>query len=753
MALFSLFPVFLFGQEVQLKGQVRDKEGGKLPLANVMVLPDSLIVPTDLDGESAVKVREGEKRIRVTYTGYQTLFSRVLLQKDTSIVFILHPAIEQLQEVAVTANPYSQEKLVNSARTGTTTLSRKEISEIPVFGGEADVIKTLQLLPGTAKGVQGSSDLFVRGGAADQNLILLDGTPVYNTSHLFGFLSVFNADVLEKVEAVTGGFSAEYGGRLSSILDITSRNNIAPKTKVSGNIGLISSRLFVAQPLLKDKLGIWLAGRRTYIDKVVELTGEKLPYYFYDLNGKITFRPTEQDQFSISYFGGRDHLDLSEEEGEGFGFTSTYVARNNSQTLQWQHWSQGNWQTELSLFHSSFGYDIINIFEEDQLKAFSSIEDYGAKFTFRKESGWKEGKLKTGFEWIRHQLSPNVVSSTGLFSDYLESSVGQEVAAHEVAGFIQQEWQLTPKWLINAGVRGSLALVEYENYFVPEPRLSLRYALQEGEALKFSYSRMAQYMHRISSSAISTPTDIWYTVTDSIQPQKAHQWALVWQKFLNRPKVLLSAGAYYKSMQNLIGFEEGASLLLNTDFESQLIQGKGKAYGLELLMRKEAGKLTGWLSYTLAWSWRQYPGIMEGEWFPARYDRRHNGALVMQYAFHDRWSASMVWEYMSGSRFTPIIGQYVVLSPVVSGVDLIPEYSEINAVKLSDTHRLDLGLRYRSKADRRFRWDLFIGANNVYNRASPIGIFIEQDEADGSLHYTQPGLFGLLPFINFGFNF
>ncbi len=754
LLLFLWFPVLLFGQTVQLKGVVKEAGGENLPHATIFILPDSIFIPSDLEGYFSVKLKAGYKSIRVSYTGYESYFSNLLLSKDTSVAFFLNPVIGQLREVAVTANPYSLENLLRSGRTGTTTLSRKDISAIPVMGGEADIIKTVQLLPGTVRGMEGSSDFFVRGGAADQNLVLLDGAPIYNTSHLFGFISVFNPDVLEKTEAITGGFPAEYGGRLSSILDITSRNKVAPKTHVAGNIGLIASRLFVEQPLLKDKLSIWVAGRRTYVDQVIKLTGQELPYYFYDLNGKVIFQPTNYDQFSFSYFRGEDNLNLSQAEDEdNYGFTSTYTAASKSQVARWRHWNPGGWNTDLSLFHTSFDYSIINIFQEDQLKAFSNIEDYGLKFSFQKKTAGEEGRLQSGFEWIRHGVSPNVVSSTGLFTDFLDNSVAEGIVAHEVAAYLQHDWQLSDRWLFGTGVRVSAGLVQEKEYVIPEPRFFARYALQENQALKLSYSRMAQYMHRISNSAISTPTDIWYTVTDSIQPQKAHQVSMAWQNFLTEPKIFLSAEAYYKSMTDLIGFEEGTNLVLNPDFESKLIQGKGRAYGLELLLRKEAGSLTGWLSYTLAWSWRQYNEINSGNWFPSRYDRRHNGALVMQYKLSNRWSASMVWEYISGSRFTPVIGQYVVISPVLSGVDIIPLYSGINEVKLSDTHRLDLGIRYQNNPDNRFRWNLFAGVNNLYNRASPIGIFIEQDEIDGSLRYIQPGLFGLLPFINFGFHF
>ena len=752
--LISLFCPGMIQAQVELSGLVNDVNGEKLSFANVLVLPDSIIVPADDEGDFTIDINPGPKDIIITYTGFETLNVSFDLRTDTVIVFTLFPGIGQLDEVTINADKYSQELLVQSTRTGTTTLEKEDITAIPVLGGEADVIKTLQLLPGMVRGVEGSSDLFVRGGAADQNLVLLDGATIYNTSHLFGFLSVFNTDILEKVEAVNGGFPARYGGRLSSVIDITSNNSIAKKTSVSGDIGLIASRLYVEQPLIEDKASIWLAGRRTYIDQVVKLIGEELPYYFYDLNGKFMFKPGKYDQIDLSHYSGEDILDIyRDRDNDGNGFSSTFGSGNSSQSLQWKHWNPYSFKSELTITRTAFEYRIRNAFDDNELIALSDIEDYSARFIIEKDSVWRDAKITAGLEWINHEVSPNIINTEGSYVQFAESSVTGGKTAQELAAHIQQEWSLSNKLMVNAGFRGSMALVENASYFTPEPRLSIRYSLRDSESLKFSYSRMAQYMHRISNSAVSTPTDIWYPVTDSVKPQTAHQLALAWQKFYSKKDVFVSAEIYHKTMDKLVGYEEGTNLFLNTDFESKLIQGRGVAYGLELLLRKEAGRLTGWLSYSLSWSNRQFDEINDGNWFKARYDRRHNGALVMQYKLNKRLKASMVWEFISGARFTPVIGQYVSLAPTQTGVDLIPIFSEINAVKLSDTHRLDLGLKYSSKPGQKFSWYWFVGVNNLYNRANPVGITIEEDETDGSLRYAQPGLFGLLPFVSYGFKF
>ncbi len=750
---FFLYPFALLGQ-INLNGAVKSTEGDILPMANILILPDSLIITSGMGGKFEVRISAGEKQLIISYTGYETLNATIFLQSDTTVAFRLPTKVAQLKEVIVNADRFSPEDIVQSTRMSTTTIAQKDIYAIPVLGGEADVIKTLQLLPGTVRGVEGSSDLFVRGGAADQNLVLLDGAPIYNTSHLFGFLSVFNPSILDNVEAINGAFPAEFGGRLSSILNINSRAEVVDQRKISADIGLLASRLYVEQPLIKKKASFWLAGRRTYIDQVVKTIGEELPYFFYDVNGKLILQPSSKNKIEFSFYSGEDILDIfRDRNNDGDGFLTSYSSGNSSQSFIWTQALASRWVSKISLTRSAFQYNISNRFEENAVTALSDIEDYSAKIIFVKDSAWRNSTIKVGAEWIRHSINPNIINSTGTIAEILESSTSAGKLAHELAFHAQQITPISTSLSVNAGFRGSAGVVNGKNYFVPEPRLSLRYALNTKQSVKLSYSRMAQYMHRISNSAISTPTDVWYTVTDVIKPQTSHQVAAAWQWFGSRKKIFMSTEVYYKTMRNLIGYEEGTNLFFNTDFESKLIQGNGRAYGAEVLVRKETGKLTGWVSYTLSWSGRQFDLINGGSWFPSRYDRRHNGAIVAQYAVGTQWAGSLVLEFISGSRFTPVIGQYVVLAPTLTGVDLIPVYSGINAVKLADTHRLDAGIKFMSKPDKKFQWHWFAGVYNVYNRASPVGLFIEQNETDGSLKYSQPGLFGLLPFISYGFEF
>lgn len=742
-------------QTHQLKGFVNDSTGAALSSAHIQVwTPKKKTITSGEHGDFSLTVPKGEIRIEISYTGFKKLSRLLFVQSDTIIVFQLESKAEELNEVIISADRTFQSDQFETTRMSTNTLSGKEISSIPVLGGEADLIKTLQLMPGVTKGADGTTDLFVRGGAADQNLVLLDGAPVYNTGHLFGFLSVFNPDILDKVESINGAFPSEYGGRLSSILDVSSKIGFPTKTKVKGNVGLLATRLMIEQPLVKDKFSIWVAGRRTYVDQVVKAIGQELPYYFYDFNGKILYRPRANNRLEITFYEGNDVLsfaNLSRASLRNRNITNEFVLGNSSQTLRWDR-TYRNFNSTLSIYRTAFQYSIKNTFQENRLAVNSSIEDVGSKWVLSTDSLRKKFSFKTGLELIRHQVEPNRINTTGEISELLKTSSTTPQTSYETSAFLQADGKLTSNLRYSAGIRVSSAFVDQTFYFNPEPRIAFRFSLDSMTAIKLSYSRMSQYLHRVSSAAVAFPTDIWYPVTRNVKPQTADQIALGIQRTLPNQNLFINVEGYYKWMHQLIGYREGASLLLNVDFEKQLVQGQGRAYGLEVLVKKEQGKLTGWISYTWSKAERQYDVVNGGEWFLARYDRRHNAALVVNYQLSKRWSVSSVFEFISGSRFTPIIGQYAVPSPTLVGVDLIPVYAPMNSVKLADTHRLDIGVKFRPKPDKRFQGEWFAGVYNVYNRAAPIGVFI-MSNGDGSFRYEQPGLFGLLPFVSYGFKF
>ena len=746
---FLLPTIGIYAQQVQLKGTVQDTEGLTLPAAYVHFPQLNQTAVTNESGNFTLTIPKGKWQVNISYLGYKDFKKNIQFQSDTSLVFVLESSQTVLKDVVVTGDRFRQSEILTTTRMSTVTLSSAEINAIPVLGGEADVIKVIQLLPGAARGVEGSTDLFIRGGGADQNLVLFDGAPVYNTGHLFGFLSVFHPDAVESAESINGAFPAQYGGRLSSILDIRSQSVLADETSVKGNVGLIASRLMIEQPIVKQKLSVWVSGRRTYIDQVIKLTGEELPYFFYDVNAKLIYQPSERDKFELGYYIGDDLLDFAGDSDRNI--QSNFTIGNQSFTFKWLRKLSSGWDSELTLFRTKFRYTIKNTFEDSELFIASQIEDQGGKWQLSKSfhTNWR---LTSGVEVLQHQVDPNVINTSGEISELLESSATPKQNVTEASVFTQLDYDAGKRWAFSAGFRFSTALVRDANYYNPEPRFFVRYLLDENTTVKASYSRMFQYLHRVSSAAVALPTDIWYPVTNGVLPQSSHQIALSYQKRLPKHDLFLSVEAYYKSLNQLIGYREGASVAFNTEFEEQLVQGIGRAYGLELLLKKEAGKLTGWIAYTLSRAERQFDEVNNGDWFLARYDRRHNLSVVGNYAFNDRWSFSAVFEFLSGARFTPIIGQYVSPVPTGLGVNLIPVYAPLNSVKLADTHRLDLGIKLRNKAHRKIKGEWFFGIYNIYNRASPIGISIEVDE-NGGLRYEQPGLFGTIPSISYSFEF
>ncbi|HTE32743.1 MAG TPA: TonB-dependent receptor [Chryseolinea sp.] len=749
-----LFIIQFIACAQRVSGTVYSEAGLPLPSAHIFLPRFNKSFATDSLGAFAFEHPAGSLHVEVSFTGYKKSIQSLTIKRDTVFHFVLESKTEQLDEVVISGEKVLQSDQFESTRSSVLSLSDKEINSIPVLGGEADLIKVIQLLPGVSKGVEGSTDLFVRGGAADQNLVLLDGAPVYNTGHLFGFLSVFNPDILQGVESINGAFPAQYGGRLSSILNVNTKSAMSQRTHVQGNIGSLASRLMIRQPIIKNKLDVWVAGRRTYIDQVVKIIGQSLPYYFYDINAKVIYRPSSKDEIEVTHYNGNDLMNYARERPDSSrnrNFTTNFTIANSTQTLLWNHARRTNVHSTLSLYRTRFNYAIENTFEDSRLFVNSAISDYGGKWILRLDSV-KGISFSGGIEMVHHEVSPNIIDTSGEIAELLESNTTESQKTLETSLFVQADGQWGKDWSWSAGLRYSSAYVQKTLYTNPEPRFAMRYQWREHLALKASYSRMSQYLHRVSSAAVSFPTDIWYPVTAQVKPQTSDQYTLALQKVIPQKHLFISLEGYYKNMNQLIGYREGTNLFLNNNFEDQLIQGAGKAYGMELLIKKEAGKITGWVSYTLSRSQRQYDAINNGEWFLSRYDRRHNGSIVLNYEIAKRWSFSVVFEFISGSRFTPVIGKYVIPAPTLAGVQLIPVYSGMNAVKLADTHRLDLGVKFRSKPERKFQSEWFVGVYNVYNRATPYGISIEPN-GDGSYRYEQPGLFGILPFISYGFKF
>ncbi|MBI2271597.1 MAG: TonB-dependent receptor [Bacteroidetes bacterium] len=695
-------------QTYTLSGTIADSTNGET-IIGAIVYVKSLGKGTTANtyGFYSLTLPEGTYDVSFSFISYETTTKRITLNKNVSLNLKFKPESTALKEVVVSAESSKEKEEVKSTQMGMISLPIEQIKHVPCIGGEVDIIKVMQLMPGIKRGGEGQTGMYVRGGDADQNLILVDEATVYNVSHLFGFFSVFNNDALKDVMIYKGGFPASYGGRLSAVMDIRMKEGDMQKYHVDGGIGLLSSHLTVQGPIIKDTASFIISGRRSYIDQVFKLAYGKsvLPYYFYDINAKVNYKITNRDRIYLSSYIGDDVLAFKQKADSSlldFGF---YLG-NITGTLRWNHlYKNDKLFSNVSLIYTRFRYDVHGDFANNSVLVKSSIMDLGGKadYNYYKTS---ENKFMFGGSIVNHSFRPNVVSTSGEISQALASQEGGLLSTQEMAIYGLNDRSLNARWNINYGGRISFVNANGTSYGGFEPRLSATRVLTETQSLKFGLSRMIQYMHLVSSSSIALPTDLWY---------------------------------------------QGANLILNNNFEDEIVSGKGAASGIELFLNKTAGRFNGWIGYTLSVSTRKFEDLNNGKEYYAKYDRRHDWSFVVNYELSKRWSVSAVWVYSSGLRFTPVVGNYFMPNAALTGADIFPVYTDRNAVQLPASHRLDINFVLKSKEHKHWKSELFLGAYNFYNRAQPYQIRIT---GEGSGYkYQAVGLFGFIPSIGFNFSF
>ncbi len=756
-----LFLVFFFASltvqsQVTLSGYVYDQES-KEGLIGVTVLNEGTIqgAITNAFGFYSLTIDSDTVNLRISYVGYKTISREIILNQNQSIDFFLETSFSALDVIEVRADRYIVEDEVKSVNMGVFNLTPKEAASIPTIGGETDILKISQFMPGITRGGEGTTALYVRGGTDDQNLVTLDDATVYNLSHLFGFFSVFNTDAIRDIRITKGGFTADHGGRLSAVMDTRMQEGNPEKIEVKGGIGLLTSRLTIDGPIIKDKATFMVSGRRTYIDQVLGLAGINLPYFFYDLNTKASYKISKRDRIFVSGYFGDDVLKVQEEgeneEGDLEDLTFGFNLGNFTSTIRWNHIFPGEKLfSNITLLQTRFKYDIAGNFVDNSLLIRSQIQDFGIKGKFEYFKSPEE-RIDFGADIIWHRFRPNVINTGGDISDFLRSRKGDLLETQEISFYGGKEHKLSSRFTTYYGLRLSSSNVRSGFYLGAEPRLNLNFEVVDLTSVKASYSLMRQYMHRVSSSSIVLPTDLWYPVTQNVKPQTSHQISMGVFKGIPAFNLNISVEGYYKTMDNLIEYREGSRLLLNDNFEDELVNGNGKSIGGEFLIRKRAGKLTGWLSYTLSNTTREFPELNNGKRYPAKYDRRHDISVVGIYQLSNRVDLSWAWVYTSGASFTPQTGQYLMPSATLNSIEIIPIYSKRNAIKLSPTHRLDLNLILKSKKKRKFKGEWQFGIYNFYNRSSPYQVRIISNGQ--SFQYVQPGLFGTIPSISYNFSF
>ncbi|KAA9332141.1 TonB-dependent receptor [Hymenobacter busanensis] len=727
-------------------------------------------------------------RLLASYLGYQRQVVPVRLDKSQALNFRLQSATSELQSVEIVGT--QQEKLAESTRMGTMNIPLNQIKAVPALFGERDVLKVMQLLPGVQAGGEGQTGLYVRGGSPDQNLILLDGTPVYNASHLFGFFSVFNADALNNVELVKGGFPARYGGRLSSVLDISMKEGNMQKFHGEGGVGLIASRLTLEGPIKKDTASFIISARRTYIDLLARplinlaMAAEGIPYnerptvgyFFHDVNAKVNWKLSQRDRLYLSAYTGRDKFYArykspvedgqynQEKDGLGWG--------NITSALRWNHVVNDRLFANTHLTFSRYQFDV-GIEQTNRFRRNPGEPLQTEKFALLYASNIRDWTLKTDFDYlplpnhyvrfggqyIFHQFRPGAMQIKSSDPDANLDQFNKEsrTLGHEVGVYAEDDYKVTERLKVNAGLRVNGFAVDGKLFPSVEPRLAARFLLTEDWALKGSYARTSQFIHLLTNSGIGLPTDLWVPATAKVKPQKAQQVALGAARNLRfkDEDYELSLEAYYKPMQRLIEYREGANFLGTTDnnWQDKVTSGKGWAYGAEVFVQKKTGRTTGWVGYTLSWSKRQFEELNQGRVYPYKYDRRHDAKVVIIHDFNDHLRLSGTWVYGTGNAVTLSRGRYVL-----GDYQQYDDYGPRNSYRMRAYHRMDLDLSYTKKK----KWGEMINSVSLYNaysRANPYFLYFQQGYTDmnGNVEkkstYKQISLFPIIPSFSKSFRF
>lgn len=751
---------FVFAQEKHtVSGIVKDKQTGETlsdAIIRIEEIP-SLGVASNEYGFYSISVPKGTYTLKVSYIGYEEFRKKITL--DSSIKLNLSLETKKLLKEVVVSSTRKDDN-ITKASMGTETLNMKDIAKLPVLFGEKDVLKTIQLLPGIKSAGEGSSGFNVRGGATDQNLILLDEAPVYNASHLLGFFSTFNSDAIKDATIIKGNSPAQYGGRLSSVLDVKMKEGNNQNFNVNGGIGLISSRISVEGPIQKDKSSFIVSGRRTYADVFLKASEDykDTKLYFYDLNMKANYSINSKNRIFLSGYFGKDVL--------GFGSTFGVDWGNKTGTLRWNSIINSKLFSNTSLIYSDYQYNIKITSGATDFNINSNIKDWNLKQDFSYFSNPKNS-MRFGFNIIHHNIKPstfegsvsasepkdgrqsfenaiyftnNYKASTKLTLDY-----GLRISAYSILGGdtynIYEKALKTDSVVLESGAFG-------KTYYNFEPRLTSNYRLNEFSSIKAGYARNTQNLHLLSNSTGGSPTDQWIGNSYNIKPEIADQFSLGYSRNFNDNNFEFAAEAYFKTMQNQVDYKDGADINSAPDVESELLYGKGRAYGVELLFKKKAGKLTGWVSYTLSKTERNIEGINNNNWYNAKQDRTHDLSIVGSYQLNPKWSLSGVFVYNTGNAVTYPIGKYNLNGNTVY------QYADRNANRMPANHRLDFSATYESKRKGRYQSSWNFSLYNVYGRENAYTITFRDNKDDPTkTEAVKTSLFRWVPSVTYNFKF
>ncbi|MHB8207036.1 TonB-dependent receptor [Mucilaginibacter sp.] len=746
-----------------VSGNVKDTATGEVLIGATISL-NKTTTSSNNYGFYSLNAPVGNYILTVTYIGYAPSTYNITLTENKVVNVALNPKVE-LQEVIINAHSRNNDN-VTSPQMGVEKLDMSQINNVPVLLGEKDILKTLSLLPGVKAASEGNTGFYVRGGASDQNLILLDEATVYNASHLFGFFSTFNSDAIKDVSLYKGGMPAQYGGRLSSVLDIKMDEGNNQNYVVQGGIGLISSRIKVEGPIVKDKGSFMISARRTYLDLFLKASSDSTArgsqLYFYDINAKANYHFDDKNVLYLSGYFGKDVLGLKNTFGTNWG--------NSTGTLRFNHIFNSKLFSNTSLIYSNYNYDIQSYLPGNNFNAVSKITDLDLKEDLQYFVS-NSHTIKFGIDALHHNLAPGSITSDGnsSFNDKtIERRYGLETAA-----YLSDEWHATDKLSLLYGFRlsdmflfgpGTFSAYDaagntitsntynsgqvVKSYINLEPRFSASYSLTSETSIKASYNRNTQNIHIISNSTSSTPTDLYVMSSNNIKPEIADQFSTGYFRNFNDNMFEFSTEVYYKWLQNQIDYKNGAQLILNQNVESQLVYGTGRAYGIEFFLKKKYGKFNGWLGYTLSRTERKFAAINNGDYYPATQDRTNDISAVGIYQFSKRWSFSSTFVYGTGNPVTYPNGKYEI-----NGVTTF-YYSQRNANREPANNRLDIGATFEGKPHKKYHSSWTFGIYNVYNHRNPYAITFRDSKTNpGTTEAVETSLFGRVPSITWNFKF
>ncbi|MFI1743432.1 TonB-dependent receptor [Thalassobellus sediminis] len=782
--LFMLLTTVMFSQEnFTVSGIIKEASNGETAFgASVFLKGTSIGAVSNEYGFYSISAPKGTYTVVVSYIGFEDVSQEIILDKDQKINFEIKEASTQLDEVLVTAEETERVNL-KKPEMSVSKLNIKTVKQMPVVLGEVDIIKSLQMLPGVTKNGEGTGGFHVRGGAVDQNLVLLDEAIIYNTSHMLGFFSVFNADAIKDIKLYKGGIPARFGGRTSSVLDIRQKDGNSKNLSLTGGIGLISSRLTVEGPMFKDKGSFLVAGRSSYANLFLKAADEDSRVGFYDLNLKTNYNLNNNNKLYLSGYFGRDTFRLGESFKTSYG--------NTSGNIRWNHLFNEKLFSNLSLIYSKYDYDLGITSEE--FDWVSSITNYNVKYDFKYYAS-NNFKLDFGASAIYYDFDPGQIRPTSETSSVNPLSLDRK-KAFESGLYVSAEHKLTDKLTAQYGLRhsafsrlGGQAMIDYANnqpvvynsllgiyqrgteigetdykkdetiktFGNIEPRASLAYQLNESSSIKAGYSRAAQYIHLLSNTTSVTPLDVWTTSGKYIKPQLSNQYALGYFRDFNDKKYSLEVEGYYKTTDNRIDYIDGSDLIGNNTIETEILNGEARAYGLEFLVRKNEGRFTGWIAYTLSKAEQRTlggiaggPGINSGDWYNSAFDRTHDFSITGSYELNNKWTFGSNMVFQTGRPVTYPNGQYQYEGQSIAS------FSARNSDRLPAYHRLDISATYtpNRKPNNRWKGEWVFGIYNVYNQKNAASISFSQNQDLGINEATRTAIFGMVPSVTYNFKF